>query len=165
MGREMFLIAAMSALALTNPSSHPFEKHRRRSTRTRVHATAGRVTWNLLALGMRHELLHDFLVETRSERPAFVDARTVDAGEGLHLGPTTVDVDFLGSPIVRTRVANDGDRAVDALIVVTVEGSNGVSARASMWIERLAPRAGRTIELFCPTALHPLSVHWSATLL
>jgi len=114
---------------------------------------------------MRHELLHDFLVETRSEKPAFVDARIIDAGSGLHLGPTTVDVDFLGAPIVRARVVNDGDRAVDALVVVDVEGGSGVTTRASTWVERLAPHGARAIELFCPAALQPVSVHWSATLL
>jgi len=123
------------------------------------------VTWNVLELAMRHELLHDFLVETRSEKPAFVDERIIDAGAGLHFGPTSVDVDFLGAPIVRAHVVNDGDQIVDALVVVTVEGANGVSARASTWVERLVPHAARAIELFCPTALQPVSVHWSVTLL
>jgi hypothetical protein len=159
----MFIVAAMAALALTSPSPHPFEKHRRRSTRTRVRAIGGRMTWNQLELAVRHELLHDFLVETRSERPAFVDERIVDAGGGLHIGPTTVDIDFLGAPIVRANVANDGEDAVDALIVVTLEGSNGVLARASTWVERIAPHADRAIELFCPTALQPVWVHWSVT--
>src|SRR5215472_13579122 len=161
----MLLAAAMAALALTGPSPHAFEKRRRRSTRTRTHASSGRVTWNVLELALRHELLHDFLVETRSEKPAFVDERIIAAGAGLHFSPTSVDVDFLGAPIVRAHVVNDGDQIVDALVVVTVEGANGVSARASTWVERLVPHAARAIELFCPTALQPVSVHWSVTLL
>ena len=124
--------------------------------------TDGRMR-TLLTLAIRHELLHDFLVETSSERPSFADARIVDAGSGLRIGPSSVDVDFLGAPIVRAHVVNDGERIVDALIVVSVEGSDGVSARASTWIQGLAPHASRAIELFCPTVLQPVSVHWSAT--
>ncbi|HEY7993052.1 MAG: hypothetical protein ACHQY2_06410 [Candidatus Eremiobacterales bacterium] len=161
----MYLIAAAAALALTGPSSRPFEKHRRHSTRTRSRTVAGRVTWNLLELGLRHEMLRDFLVESHSERPAFVDTHAVDAGGGLRIGPTSIDVDFLGAPVIRARVVNESDRVVDALVIVTIEDPHGTSARASTWIERLAPHADRAVELFCPNALAPASVHWSVTLL
>jgi len=123
----------------------------------------GRVTWNLAKLALRHELLHDFLVETQSERPAFVDVRVVDAGEGLRIGPTMVDVDFLGAPIVRARVVNETDHDVDAIIVVTLENTHGLSARASTWVQRLTPHADRAVELFCPNIVAPVSVHWSVT--
>jgi len=159
----MYLVAAAAALALTGPSPRPFEKHRRHSTRTRSQTVAGRVTRDLLKLGLRHELLRDFLVETRTERPAFIDARAVDAGGGLRIGPTSVDVDFLGAPVVRARVANDSDRVVDALVIVTIEDAHGATARASTWIERLAPHSDRAVELFCPNVLAPASVHWSVT--
>jgi len=159
----MYLVAAAAALALTGPSPRPFEKHRRHSTRSHSQTVSGRVTWDLLKLGLRHELLRDFLVEARSERPAFVDARTVAADGGLRIGPTSVDVDFLGAPIVRARVVNESDRTVDALVVVAIEDPHGVTARASTWIERLAPHADRAVELFCPNALEPASVSWSAT--
>jgi len=162
-GPEMFLIAAAAAVALTSPSLRPFEKHRRHSTRTRSRSDAGRVTWDLLKLGLRHELLRDFLVETQSERPAFMDTHAVDAGGGLRIGPTSVDVDFLGAPVVRARVLNESDRVVDALVVVTVEDPHGATARASTWIERLAPHTDRAVELFCPSALAPASVRWSVT--
>ncbi|HET9342539.1 MAG TPA: hypothetical protein VFO25_06470 [Candidatus Eremiobacteraceae bacterium] len=117
----------------------------------------------MLKLGLRHDLLRDFLVETKSERPAFIDRHLVDAGQGLRIGPTSVDVDFLGAPIVRARVVNETDRYVDALVVVSVEDANGGSAHASTWIERLAPHADRAVELFCPNALAPASVHWYVT--
>lgn len=159
----MYLVAAAAAVALTGPSPRTFEKRGRHSTRTRLAAAGGRVTWNLLKLALRHELLQDFLVETRSERPAFVDLRTVDAGGGLRIGPTSVDLDFLGAPIVRARVANTSGRFVDAVVVVTIDDAHGAVARASTWIERLAPHADRAVELFCPTALDPASVHWSVT--
>jgi len=121
------------------------------------------VTWNVLKLAMRHELLHDFLVETRSERPAFVDARTVDAGLGLRIGPTSVDIDFLGAPVVRARGVNDSGRVVDAIVVVTVEDARGASVHASTWIEGLAPDADRAVELLCPNKVEPVSVRWSVT--
>jgi hypothetical protein len=159
----MYLVAAVAALALTGPSPRPFEKHRRHSTRTRSQTGTGRATWDLLKLGLRHELLHDFLVETHSERPAFIDTHAVDAGGGLRIGPTSVDVDFLGAPVVRARVVNESDRVVDALVVVTIEDPHGATARASTWIERLAPHSDRAVELFCPNALAPASVRWSVT--
>lgn len=162
-GLEMYLVAAVAALALTVPSPRPLSKHRRHSTRTRSQTVAGRVTWDLLKLGLRHELLRDFLVETRSERPAFIDTHAVDAGGGLRIGPTSVDVDFLGAPVVRAHVVNESDRVIDALVVVTVEDLRGATARASTWIERLVPHADRAVELFCPEALAPASVRWSVT--
>lgn len=161
----MYLAAAAAAMALTASSPGPFEKRRRHSTRSRSAAVGGRVTWDLLKLAMRHELLHDFLVEAESERPQFADAHTVDAGHGLRIGPTSVDVDFLGAPIVRARVVNDSGRVVDAIVVVTVEDANGASLRASTWIEGLAPHTDRAIELFCRKALEPVRVRWSVTIL
>ena len=130
--------------------------------RTKSRASTRRLSLTIEDLALRHALLHDFLVETGSERPAFVDSRVVDAG-ALRIGPTTVDVDFLGAPIVRARITNPGDRDIDALVVVTVEGAHGDSARASAWIERLGPRAERPIELDCPNELSPIGVRWSVT--
>lgn len=159
----MFLVAFAAAVALAGPSPRPFHKHKRHSTRTRSQSAAGRASWNVLALGLRHELLRDFLVETHSERPAFVDVHGVDAGAGLRIGPTSIDVDFLGAPIVRARVVNETDHVIDALVVVTVEDMHGTSARASTWIEQLSPHADRAVELYCPKALTPAAVHWSVT--
>ena len=108
-------------------------------------------------------MLHDFLVESGSERPGFVDARVVDAGAGLRIGPSSVDVDFLGAPVVRARVANPTDHDVDALVVATVGDGHGGAVRASTFVERLPPRSERQIELWCPTGIVPASVHWSVT--
>src|SRR5690348_4462981 len=159
----MLLAAAAAVLALTAPSHRPFDKRRRHSTRTHSVAAGGRMTWNLLKLAMRHELLRDFLVEARSERPAFVDARTGDVGQVLRVGPTSGDVDFLGAPIARARVVNDSGRVLDAIVVVSVEDAHGASVHASTWIEGLAPHAERAVELYCPTSLEPAAVRWSVT--
>ena len=153
----MFAFAAAVAIA----ASPPPRKHRARKTSRS--AASARTTTATLALALRRELLHDFLVQAGTQRPAFVDAHIADAGFGLRIGPTSVDVDFIGSPIVRAHVTNATSHPVDALVVATVEDARGSSARASMWIERLAAHESRAIELFCPQALEPVAVHWSVT--
>jgi len=155
----MLMVAFAAALAVA--ASPPPRKHRTRKTSRP--AASGRPTAATLALALRHELLHDFLVEAGTQRPAFVDARIADAGFGLRIGPTSVDVDFIGSPIVRARVTNTTSQPLDALVVATVEDARGSSARASAWIERLSAHESRAIELFCPHSLEPVAVRWSVT--
>src|SRR4029077_1828369 len=122
----MLPLAVALAVALSTPA-----KHKRHAARSNLSAAKTRSARSTLELALRHELLHDFLVETGSEQPAFFDARTVDAGGGLRVGPTSVSVDFLGAPIVRARVFNASDREIDALVIATVRDARGGTARAS----------------------------------
>ena len=138
---------------------HPRQKRKRVATK----ASRRRPTWGLVTLAMRHELLRDFLVESGSEQPAFTDTRVLDPGEGIRIGPASVDTDFLGSPIVRARVVNSSSRSVDVLVTATVRDARGTSARVATWVEGLAPGSARSIELACPAKLTPISVTWSVT--
>jgi hypothetical protein len=162
----MIALAAAFALATASPSPMPaYSAHvrRKRHAVRKRKVMAPRSSLEIDRLALRHALLHDFLVEAGSERPAFVDSRVVDGGAGLRIGPASVDIDFLGAPIVRARVTNSTNRDIDALVVVTVRDGRGGSARASTWIERLPPRGERQVELWCPTGILPESLRWSVT--
>src|SRR5438445_13856548 len=90
-------LALTAAFATSNP---PHVTRYRRKARTPARSIRADLTTRL---ALRRELLHDFLVETRTETAAFVDARLVHVA-GVDVGPATVDVDFLGSPIVAAGV-------------------------------------------------------------
>ena len=160
MSAQMFFLAALATAAIAAP---PVPRHKRR--RHTVTATATRVLRSnaIALLALRHEMLRDFLVETHTEAAAFTDARVIDAGPDLRIGPTTVDVDFLGAPIVRARVHNRSSTSVDALLSVSVRDRFGRTEHASAWVEALGPSQTRTIELYCPMQMAPASVDWSVT--
>jgi len=154
----MIVVALASAFALAlSPSPHP----RKRAPRAPVRKTARRAAPDAMLLAVRSALLHDFLVRAGTESAAFADARVVLDRSGMRIGPTTVDVDFLGSPIVRAVVSNGSSHPLDVLLGANVRDSHWRSARASIWIEHLEPGASRTAELYCPDALAPVSVEWT----
>ncbi len=111
-------------------------------------------------LAARHAMLHDFLVETATETPAFVDRRVVDAG-GVRIGPTSVDIDFLGDPVVRATVLNPSAREMDVMLRADVEDTIGHRAHASTWVQ-LRPGASRAIEVLAPGLHGAAAVRWSA---
>lgn len=155
------ILAAAAALALAlNPTFRPRKRRQRAAVRRVVKKKPSEPT-TLLAL--RSALLHDFLVRVGTEAPSFRDTRIVDDASGIRIGPTTVDVDFLGAPIVRAVVRNGSNRSIDVLVSASVRDAHGNGVRASTWIERLEPGASRNAELFCPAPLAPASVEWTVT--
>jgi hypothetical protein len=161
----MMLVAVLAAAIVASPapSFSPFPYYRKRKARTAARAPIARRTeWSLFSSSVRHALLRDFLIETRSQTPAFVDARIQTRG-GVLVGPTTVDVDFLGCPIVRARVANPSRKLVDVLLRADLHDARGRIVHASAWVEDLGPSAARPVELTYPTSMQPVSVEWSVT--
>jgi len=156
----MIVAAAALALAL-NPTYRPRKRRQRTAVRTVMKKKNPSMPTTLLAL--RAALLHDFLVRTGTEAPSFRDMRIVDDPSGIRIGPTSVDVDFLGAPIVRAVVRNGSNRSIDVLVSASVRDARGNGVRASTWIEHLEPGASRTAELFCPAPLAPASVEWTVT--
>jgi len=154
----MILIAAAAALSL---ALNPPARHKKRTSHAPARKIARRATPQTALLALRSALLHDFLVRAGTEAPAFRDARVVLDRSGMRIGPTTVDVDFLGSPIVRAVVSNGSSHPLDVLLGANVRDPHGRSAHASIWIEHLEPGASRTAELYCPDALAPVSVEWT----
>lgn len=155
----MIFAALFAAIAL---AAAPV-RHRKRKSHVSLKTSAVTAAAQRTALlALRREMLHDFLVETGTEAPAFRDARIVKAG-GLRIGPTIVSLDFLGAPIVRARVRNASATAQDALLSARVRDAHGRTAQASTWIERLAAGESRTVEIFCPASLTPTAVDWTVT--
>ncbi len=133
---------------------------RKKRSRSPKHAVSQR--GELFAiLAARHAMLHDFLVETATETPAFVDRHVFDAG-GVRIGPTSVDIDFLGDAVVRATVLNPSAREMDVILRADVEDATGHRAHASTWVQ-LRPGASRAIEVLAPGLRGAASVRWSAT--
>ena len=112
-------------------------------------------------LERREAMLFDFLTKAHTETPLFVDPHVVDARSGIHIGPTTVTLDFLGSPIVRVTVRNSTASRASPLLTVTLRSATGATARASVLVESLDAGTQRTVELLCPTRDRPASLTWS----
>ncbi|MBV8171417.1 MAG: hypothetical protein JO219_05745 [Candidatus Eremiobacteraeota bacterium] len=108
----------------------------------------------------RETMLFEFLAKARTETPLLEDASVSSVGGGIVIGPTSVTVDFLGSPIVRSTVRNTGALPVSPLLVVTLRDAAGTLTRASIAIERLDAGASRKIELLSPARASPVSLHW-----
>ena len=144
-----------------DPSPPP---HKKKTRKTRKPPTSSARETSILLFAARHELLHDFLVETGTERPAFVDRRLTRLAS-IVVGPTAVDVDFLGDPIVRATVRNASSRPASVLLQADVKDRSGHGTRASTWIEALAPGTSQTVEVLCPGVKSPASVEWSSTTL
>jgi hypothetical protein len=81
------------------------------------------------------------------------------------IGPTSVTLDFLGSPIVRTTVRNTSKARVSPVLTVHLRTQSGDELRASTALDALEPGASRTIDILSPSRGHPVSATWSAILL
>jgi hypothetical protein len=106
-------------------------------------------------------MLHDFLVEVGTEAPAFADRRIITLSIGVLIGPTSGDVDFLGSPIIRARVRNISGHRLDFLVTAWIRDGRGKTASMSIFVDDLPPDAARVIELLSPAPLHPAAIDWS----
>ena len=112
-------------------------------------------------LERREAVLFDFLARAHTETPLFVDPHVAAAGAGISIGPTTVTLDFLGSPIVRATVRNTSASRAAPLLTVTLRAADGTTSRASVLVETLDAGAARTVELLSPTRGRPTSLSWS----
>ena len=138
-------------------AAHIVKKRRKKPALKR--AASQRNGWPVAISAVRHAMLHDFLVETGTESPAFVDRHVAEIA-GVRIGPTSVDTDFLGSPIVRATVVNVIARDVHVLLRADVEDAKGRIVHGSIWVE-LHPSTSRAIEVLCPGTSAPISVRWS----
>jgi hypothetical protein len=112
-------------------------------------------------LERREAMLFDFLAKAHTETPLFEDRAIASLGGGIVVGPTSVTVDFLGSPIVRAVVRNTTASPVSPLLTVTLRDATGALTRASFAIERLAPGASEKIEVLSPSHASPVSLTWT----
>lgn len=114
----------------------------------------------LALLQRRAALLHDFLVETRTETPQFRDARPYRLDVGVTIGPVVVTRDFVGSPIIRARVTNLTARRVSFLLSASITSDREAESGASTVVSLRAFET-RTIELLCPESVAPHALTWS----
>ena len=160
-GEMIIALALASSLAVASPAPW-HRKARHRTFGPLPSARAGRLTRDAL-LALRAEMLHDFLVRTGTEKPAFYDAHIVVVAGKLRIGPSAVTIDFLGAPIVRARVRNASSaEQAGVLLRVRVHDVHGRETEASTWIDVLGPGESRTVEIFCLQPLTPKSVDWTA---
>jgi len=157
----IFMAAALAAWSLTaSPPPHP-KRHARRHTHAAKRSLTTRALRRrqLVLLAMRRQAIDDLLVEIGTEAPVLRDARVIDIA-GVRIGPTSIDDDFLGSPIARTRVENESSESVDLIVTASFAAASSETARASTVVARLRPNESRAIELWCPSPLLPARVDW-----
>jgi len=110
----------------------------------------------LALLARREAMLHDFLVEIGTERPAWQDPQVYQVANGISIGPASVDIDFVGNPVIRARITNATTEPLD--LVVSLD-----RAHASTLVERLQPGESRTIELLGARDFTPGRLDWRVT--
>jgi hypothetical protein len=155
------IAAAIAALTLTAaPAPYP-KRHTRRRTHVARRSVSARVLrrQQLVLLAIRRQELDDLLVEIGTEAPVLRDARIIDIAD-VRIGPTSIDDDFLDSPIARTRVENESSTPLDLIVTASFTAASGETARASTVVTRLRPSESRPIELACPSPMLPVRVDW-----
>jgi len=163
----LIALALSAALAATDPASPAptptaaYHRKRRKAVK-KTSAAADARRERLRILTIQHEAMRDILVEAGTETPMFEDAAAAPVARGISVGPTAVDVDFLGSPIVRARVRNATADTVDLLLTAIIVDRSGRRVEASAAVERLAGGDTRSVELFCPAIVVPAKVFWKA---
>jgi hypothetical protein len=153
---DMLAVLLAAHLAASPPPAH-FKKKRRPTTKRSLSTRADREL-QIALLARRHAMLHDFLVEIGTEKPALRDPRVVEFPGGIRVGPSSVDIDFLGSPIVRARITNASGAVIDVLITVTLGPQ---SAGTAADVERLAPGESRVVELMGAIGAQPSHLEFS----
>lgn len=116
----------------------------------------------LALLERRKALLQEFVVRAATETPAFRDDRVTEVGPGIIVGPATVTIDFLGSPVIRVRVRNASTVVATPLLVARLRAADGSEASAALAVRPLGPGESRVLEAACPRSLTPVSVRWEA---
>lgn len=175
---DMFAILAPLAAVIValpprsirhGPSHHRYSVHKRHrvASRTRPAAALGAAVGRMTRLALLQEraaLLHDFLVRANTETLLFHDERTSMPAPGVLINAVVVSRDLIGSPIIRARVTSRRPASASLVLIADLKAKNGVGGRASV---ALLLRSGetRTVELFCPSTLIPVSLRWSALML
>jgi hypothetical protein len=154
--------AALSALLQARPKRkhHPVAQRQvpiatERVIRRRVVRLAV-----IAALTRRETALEDFLALTATETPLVrLDAATELSN--MEVGPSSIALDFLGSPIVRARVRNRSRSAFTGLIIAHVEDAAGKNVDLSYAVDSIAPGESRSIEMLCPAQITPVALRWT----
>jgi hypothetical protein len=171
----MFVIALLAAgvLAAQPPAIYRKKPHRppaaaafaagpsvaqERALRRRVIRLA-----RIKMLERRQAMLLAFLAKSHTETPLFENASAVDVGGGVLVGPTTVTLDFLGSPIIRAEVRNASKAQVSPVLTARLRTSDGQLLRVSVAIEALEPGATHRVELLSPSRGRPTALTWTST--
>jgi hypothetical protein len=152
------MLAVLIAAQLAASPAPSYVKKRRHTVTKRSTSARENKELQIALLARRHAMLHDFLVEIGTEKPALVDPRVVTFANGIRVGPSSVDIDFLGSPLVRTRVTNLSSAPADILISVTFASETGGVAAD---VERLAPGQSRIVELMGAPYTKPASLRFN----
>lgn len=114
----------------------------------------------IAALTRRETALEDFLAQTETETPLVrLDSKAILSD--VEIGPSSVALDFLGSPIVRARVLNRSHQAFTGLVIAHIEDAAGNDVDLSYSVESIAPGESRSIEMLCPSQMTPISLRWT----
>lgn len=114
----------------------------------------------IAALIRRETELENFIALATTESPMLSVREPTPAGP-LEIGPAIVDVDFLGSPIVRAIVRNRLSAPFTGVLVAHLVYGEGRESTASVAVSNIGPGESRRVELLCPAALRPTALHWS----
>jgi len=170
----MMLFAPVAAALLSVPAPHVGHAKHRHALYARMHPQRGGirdeaalqrrvVRETRLALLVRREaLLHDFLMNARTESPVFHDDTTYRLDRGIQIDSTRVSLDFIGSAIIRARITNLAATRRAVLLEADVASAQGARGRAAEALT-LQPGETRTVELLCPENISPASLIWSTT--
>jgi len=173
--QSMFVIALLAAgvLAAQPPAIYRKKPHRppptaafaigpsiaqERALRRRLRRLA-----RIKMLEPRQAMLLAFLARSHTETPLFENSAAIDVGGGILVGPTSVTLDFLGSPIIRADVRNASKVQVSPVLTARLRTSDGQLLRVSVAIEPLEPGATRRVELLSPSRGRPTSLTWTST--
>ncbi|HEY5093505.1 MAG TPA: hypothetical protein VII69_00145 [Candidatus Eremiobacteraceae bacterium] len=114
----------------------------------------------IAALIRRETELEDFIAAASTESPLLAVREPTMTGP-LAIGPTIVDVDFLGSPIIRSIVRNRSSTQFSGVLVAHLAYGDGRESTASVAVSNIGAGESRRVELLCPAALRPTALHWA----
>jgi hypothetical protein len=114
----------------------------------------------IASLTRRETALEDFLALTATETP-LVKLDTATNLSDVEIGPSSIALDFLGSPIVRARVRNRSRLTFTGLLIAHMEDAAGKNVDLAYAVDSIAPGESRAIEMLCPAAITPTSLRWT----
>ncbi len=163
--RGMITIVAAAALVAT---LHARPKRKRRPVAPRQNPIAAErvvrrriVQLAVIAQLTRRETeLEDFLALTKTETPLVRVDKTTMLGD-VEIGPSTVSVDFLGSPIVRASIRNHSRLQFAGILTAHLSYGVGKEIEVSYALDALAPGETRAFEILYPAAISPTNLRWT----
>ncbi|HLJ84373.1 MAG TPA: hypothetical protein VKT51_09405 [Candidatus Eremiobacteraceae bacterium] len=114
----------------------------------------------IAALTRREAALEDFLALTETETP-LVRLDTAMNLSDIEVGPSSIILDFLGSPIVHARVRNQSHQPFTGLLIAHVEDAAGRNVDLAYAVDSIAPGESRSIEMLCPAQFQPAALRWT----